>query len=140
MSRFNSYQKGMTLIELLIAVAIIGIISAIAYPAYSDHVTKSYREEAKSGLVKLQLWMEEQYSRTGSYPSSVTNTSCTECNLNVKRYTYTAISGAGANIYKLSATPKTGTTQADDKCGILYLNAAGVGEAKKGGSSINGCW
>ncbi|WP_428454787.1 type IV pilin protein [Photobacterium kasasachensis] len=131
MSQIHNCQKGMTLIELLVVVAIVGIISAFAYPAYTDHVTKSYREDAKAGLVRLQLWMEEQYSTNGSYPAAVDNTSCPGCNLNLKRYDYGATSGAGANIYKLSATPKS-----DDTCGTLYLNAAGVGSASGSGN----CW
>lgn len=121
----------MTLIELLVVVTIIGIITAFTYPSYTEHVTKSYREEAKAGLVKLQLWMEEEYSKNGSYPSTVNNSSCTGCSLNLERYNYGAKSGAGANIYKLSATPKM-----HDSCGTLYLNAAGVGSASGNGP----CW
>lgn len=133
----NSHtQTGVTFIELLVVMAIIGILAAVAYPSYSEHVQRSYREEAKASLVKLQLWMEEKYNADGSYPSSVDNNSCPGCSLNTDKYNFNATFGSGADTYVLSATPKT----SGDRCGTLSLNAAGRGSAKQGGSAVSGCW
>ncbi|EPE2688250.1 type IV pilin protein, partial [Vibrio alginolyticus] len=63
-SRCNGYKKGlrgMTLIELLIAVVIVGIIAAVAYPSYTNHVIKSHRTVALSDLSRIQLELETSY-------------------------------------------------------------------------------
>ena len=62
--RCNSYKirlGGMTLIELLIAVVIVGIIAAVAYPSYTNHVLKSHRTVALSDLSRIQLELETSY-------------------------------------------------------------------------------
>lgn len=129
-------QAGVTFIELLVVMAIIGILAAMAYPTYAEHMQRSYREDAKAGLVKLQLWMEEEYNTNGSYPSRVDNSSCPGCSLNTSKYDFSATLGTGADTYVLTATPKTGS----DRCGTLSLNAAGRGSAKQGGKTVSGCW
>ncbi|UXI00757.1 type IV pilin protein [Photobacterium sp. TY1-4] len=134
--QYRCLQAGVTFIELLVVLAVIGILAAIAYPSYTEHLQRSYREDAKTGLVKLQLWMEEQYNTNGSYPASVNNSSCPGCSLNTNRYNFSATRGNGADTYVLTATPKT----SGDRCGILSLNAAGLGSAKLGGSAVSGCW
>ena len=50
-------QKGFTLIELMITVAIIGILASVAYPSYREYVNKSRRVQAKTTLVAAQQWM-----------------------------------------------------------------------------------
>ena len=65
----NLSIKGMTLIELLIAVAIVGILGAIAYPSYTNHVIKAHRVTAMADMTKIQLEMETLY--TGSYVLSL---------------------------------------------------------------------
>ena len=55
-------QQGITLIELLIVVAIVGILSAIAYPAYQGYVENSRRTVAQGELLELAQWMERQYT------------------------------------------------------------------------------
>ncbi len=60
-------HKGFTLIELMIVVAIIGIISAIAYPSYMDTVRKSNRAEAKTELVDLAQRLQRCYTTYGKF-------------------------------------------------------------------------
>ena len=63
----RGYQlnNGFTLIELLIAVAIVGILSAIAYPSYQQHVMKTKRAEAQAQLMELVLFLERERSAKG---------------------------------------------------------------------------
>ncbi len=68
----NQNQKGFTLIELMIVVAIIGILAAVAIPAYSDYLKRSKVAEAVSLLSGLKTPTEEWYGSTGEWPDIIT--------------------------------------------------------------------
>ena len=61
MKKLRKHQ-GFTLIELMIVVAVIGILASIAYPSYREYVAKSRRAEAKTVLLSAQQWMERFYT------------------------------------------------------------------------------
>ena len=66
----NSFYKsiyGFTLIELMITVAIIGIISAVAYPSFTEYMAKGTRASATTQLIAAQQWLESRYSENYSY-------------------------------------------------------------------------
>lgn len=131
-------QKGVTLIELLVVVAIIGLLTAIAYPSYESHVFKGHRSQAMADMMKIQLTLEEGYTTNGSYDYTiVASNTCAFCETDTTRYHLTIIKGSGMDKYKVIATPQSDKGQTKDECGILYLNAAGVGTAEKIGG---GCW
>lgn len=134
-------NRGFTLIELMIVVAVIGILSAIAYPSYQEHVRKTNRADAQATLMELSHFMERFYSANGKYltsanagptlPFTTTPKGGAATNYNLSLSTVTAFA------YTLTATA-TGS-MANDKCGNLTLTNTGVR-----GSSINGmaaeCW
>lgn len=60
-------QKGFTLIEVIIVVAIVGILAAIALPSYQNSVTKGRRVDAMAALQGLAQAMERHYMTTGAY-------------------------------------------------------------------------
>ncbi len=73
-------QRGFTLLELMISVAIIGILAAIAMPAYDSYITKSKIKAAQADLVGLSLSLENLYQKQLSYPTVTTsNTADTQC-------------------------------------------------------------
>lgn len=65
-------QQGFTLIELMIVVAIIGILAAIAIPAYQDYIARAQAAEAPELLGGLKTPIAEFYSRNGACPQSNT--------------------------------------------------------------------
>ena len=70
-------QTGFTLIELMITVAIVGILAAIAYPSYSDYVIRSKRSEAKQALIEVAQMLERNYTVANTYVSFPNGTAIT---------------------------------------------------------------
>lgn len=66
-------QKGFTLIELMIVVAIIGILAAIAIPAYQDYIARSQASEASSILGGFKTPMSEYWGNEGAIPTTVSD-------------------------------------------------------------------
>jgi type IV pilus assembly protein PilE len=137
--------SGFTLIELMIVVAIIGILASIAVPAYSDYVTRAKRSDGKAGVLNLQLAQEKyrancpQYADgihataltcvTGGTHNLISSTSSPDGN-----YTL-AITAGTATSYTITATP----TFTDAKCNVLGINQTGT-KTVTGTDSVANCW
>ena len=146
--KIHSRQRGFTLIELMIVVAVVGILSAVAYPSYTEYVRRGHRADARTGLLQAQLWMERAATATGTYPtnsdlSKILPDTLSWANDSNKRYTIAFNSSTNA-AYILTATPKTPGPQASDKCGTYTLTNTGLRGAngKKSGDSgyDTDCW
>ena len=59
--------KGMSLVELMVTLAVVGILSSIAYPNYTKYTRKARRSEAKTTLLKAQSSFEKNYADHGTY-------------------------------------------------------------------------
>lgn len=132
----NGREKGFTLIELMIVVAIIGILASIAYPSYKEYVAKSRRAEAKATLMAGQQWMERFYSENFRYDKNSANVAVTDSSQFPRYFTVSPPPGQGAAVYNVSvvvtdgvrdvysvkAVRKTGTSMATDRCGDYFLD------------------
>ena len=149
-------QSGFTLIELMITVAIVGILASIAYPSYQDSVMKSRRADVKGVMLGLANAMERRFTEVNSYCDAGGGDGANSCGTTgtndtgtpsiysiptetISFYTVT-ISAATASSYTLSAA-RTGV-QTSDKCGTLTLThtgAKGVTSAETG-VTVADCW
>lgn len=126
-------QKGFTLIELMITVAVVAILAAIAYPSYTQHVQKGRRESAKAELLSFVQNLERHYAIKYTYDASLADLSIpTQIPANGAAH-YNITLNKTATSYTLTATP-TGV-QSGDKCGTLSINQAGVKTA-----AVSSCW
>jgi type IV pilus assembly protein PilE len=122
-------QRGFTLVELLVALAIFAIISAIAVPIYTQYSIRTYESEAQADLLRCAAGMERHASIGFTYAGAVgpgADTGGVTDNICVPqstRYTY-EVSAADATTFMLIATPMAGTAVAGRDA--LTINAAGA--------------
>jgi len=111
-------HSGFTLIELMITVAIIGILAGIAYPSYSSYILKSRRADAKAGLVTLQMAQEKYRVNNASYADDAT---LVTPDGTYYAFAVTAGSATGTG-YTITATPQSAGGQNGDVCATLSIN------------------
>lgn len=140
-------QRGFTLIEMMMVIAIIGIISAIAYPGYQAYALKTGRADGKAKMLEILQAQERFYSQNQTYTLNLgagglgygfaANAPVTS---DERRYTITAAAcGAGiASCVTLTAT-RAGTQINDNQCGNLTLDSQGI-RGESGSLSIQDCW
>lgn len=117
-------QSGITLIELMIVVVIVGILAAIAYPSYRNHVMRSGRSEAKIALEEAAQAMEKCFTRSLAYDSAACNNAAAARNTPTGRYNITAPVRT-PTAFTLQATP-LGAQVGDAECMNFTITEAGA--------------
>jgi type IV pilus assembly protein PilE len=117
---------GFTLIELMISVAIVGILAAVAYPSYTSFITSSNRSEGQRELLRLANLQEETFIDRRSYTTDMTALGMTaDPHLTeFGNYSIDATINNGGTTFLLTATAK-GTQTSDTGCTALTVNEAG---------------
>lgn len=109
-------QAGFTLIELMVAVAVVGILTAIALPSYSAYVFRSRIPAGLDTLATYQARMEQSYQDTGSYGA----TACTATIPTVTNFTLTCITGSSGQTFSatlVGSGPVLGVSYSVDQDG-----------------------
>lgn len=129
-------HNGFTLIEVMITVAIVGILVAIALPSYQAYVLRGARAEARTGLLEAAQWMERAATATGRYPAAA-NIPAGVLAVPGGRYTQIIKTPAGAgNTFVLTTRPLR-----PDNCTQFTLNHVGVrGGTARAPETVDSCW
>ena len=137
-------QYGFSLMELMIAVAIVGILAAIAYPSYQEQVRKGNRSDAKNTLLDIAQRLERCYTQFNAY----NNNNCslvtggaldaqtsTEGHYQITATTFTATS------FTLVAAPVAGSAQIHDtNCTNFTFTNTGIKAVTASSKSADYCW
>ena len=127
-------NRGFTLIEIMIVIAIIGIVITIAAPSYTEYLKKGRRAEVVSLLSEQAQILERFYTKNNVY-TGITG-------LSTGNDFYTITPTIADQTFLLTATRKAGTTMATDKCGDFTLTNTGVRSMNNAttGLTTKDCW
>jgi len=131
-------NDGFTLIEMMVVVAIMGILYSVALPTYSQYVQDGRRADIQQEMLQQVAHLERQYTRLGGYPDDRNI-------LGTDYYSFSYVPSAAATAtvgiendsrtFLLTAIPKSNSSQSNDKCGSMSINHQGLTTA-----DVSQCW
>lgn len=138
----KSLQAGFTLIELMVVVAILGILSAIAYPSYVNYTIRANRSAAQQFMMTIANMEEQSMLANRTYTATIGTggLGLTEPSETSGKYTF-AISGVSSSppAYAITATAIGAQATKDTQCLNLTLDQAGA-KGISGSGTVSSCW
>jgi type IV pilus assembly protein PilE len=132
-SKYISKQLGFTLVELLITVAIVGILAGVAYPSYTDYVTRSNRSEAQRELMRFANLQEQVFVDSRSYASDMKGLGESTVKINTASKNYRImVSAQTTTSFTLKAVAKNNQVN-DTGCTNLKIDHLGT-------KTPSACW
>jgi type IV pilus assembly protein PilE len=143
--------RGVSAIELLVVLAIVGILAGLSVPTYRDHVLRTNRTEARAALLGLATAQEKFYLQCNEYTSALDATAATTCSPGNLRFRATsergyytvAVTAADTNGWTATATAvQTQPQYRDTRCRTFRLASSGAKTASNSIGSANDaeCW
>lgn len=131
-----SKQKGFTLIELMITLAIIGILASIAIPSYQEYVRRANRSDCQVGLMQMSDLQERFYLRNNSYASDINVLMGTPGpHMSPEGVCTMTITAGDSNVFEITATGNA--SRVGDNCTSMTINQA---HTKGSAPAATGCW
>lgn len=130
--------QGFTLVELMIAVAVVSILATVALPSYREHVAASRRADAKSALLSAAQAMERYYTERGTYLGATLGTTGLYPTTSPQGYYAMAFTALSADGYTLRASRQG--AQIGDKCGNYTYTQAGARGVTLATYTAAKCW
>jgi type IV pilus assembly protein PilE len=132
-------NRGVTLVELMIVVVIIGILGAIAYPSYRQYVMRGGRTEGRAMLMQQAQALEKCFTRYGVYNDAANCAAATQVLPTPQGRYLVGPPVTTATTFTLTAVPQ-GPQVADTACGSLTINEANVRGVVGGTDTVQNCW
>ncbi len=129
-------NKGMTLLELIIAVAIIGVLASLASPNYSRYVLENHRKAVQIDMARIQLQLEQNYLAGYQLSGILSAGECLICAGDASRYQISV--SASTHSYTILANPKISSGQHLDRCGESSYQQLTL--SHNGLSTPDECW
>ncbi len=140
------FNKGFTVIELVVAVTIVLLLIAVALASFNDHMTRKYRAEARKALIETAEWLRMQHAKSGTYVVALPYTQLP--NDDNARYRIELVASpltatdpkvqfpaVSLDAFTLSAVPLN-----EDACGNLLLDSAGRVGVSGADARVADCW
>jgi type IV pilus assembly protein PilE len=146
--RSKNGMRGVTLIELLIVIVVIGILASIAVGSYRRYLMRANRVDGTTQLLRVQVAEEKYFVQNNTYSSGFgtdaigmsSSTGVTTLTSPQGFYTITVVagsSGALTSSYSATATAIAGQAQ-DTQCATMTINDQGIKTSSPGAASV--CW
>ena len=136
MRKRSDNVSGMTLIELMIVVAIVGSLAAIAGPAWNDQVIKSRRADARNTLLAAQIEQEQYRANNLTYATSMSAMGMGSFDSTSRDYYRLEVVSADATSFLITATPN-GNQANDSTCNVFAVRQTGP---EHSGYAALSCW
>lgn len=144
----NPRPNGFTLLEVMITVAIIGILVSIALPSYQEYLRRGHRADAKAALLENATFLERNFTEVNRYhQDGAGNAVVLPVTQTPRESGSTPVYGlaldstnTSATTFRLLATPIAGTLMAGDACGVYAINQLGQKTVTNATRSAAECW